>query len=213
MTELRCVRCSQSACRQDEAVARFPAYCPQRAPELADVLASARAAYQEEETGAIARAAARTEAEGYCRDTRVEEVMAFARRLGVERIGIAFCIGLAEEARIFAEILEIHGFATASVVCKVGNVPKEEVGLLDSEKVRPGQDENLCNPVAQARLLDAAGCGLNVLLGLCVGHDTLFMRSSEAPCTVLAVKDRVLGHNPVAALYLAKSYYRRLRGM
>lgn len=34
---------------------------------------------------------------------------------------------------------------------------------------------------------------------------------SKAPVTVLVVKDRVLGHNPVAALYTAETYYRRLR--
>jgi len=52
---------------------------------------------------------------------------------------------------------------------------------------------------------------LNVLVGLCVGRDSLFFRYSEAPVTVLMVKDRVTGHNPAAALYTSESYYRRLR--
>ena len=30
----------------------------------------------------------------------------------------------------------------------------------------------------------------------------------EAPVTVSAAKDRVLGHNPMAAIYLADSYYK-----
>ena len=51
----------------------------------------------------------------------------------------------------------------------------------------------------------------NVLLGLCVGHDSLFFRYAEAPCTVLAVKDRLLGHNPLAAVYEYESYYRYLK--
>lgn len=42
------------------------------------------------------------------------------------------------------------------------------------------------------------------------GHDSLFLKHSEAPCTVLVVKDRVLGHNPVAALYTSTGYYRKL---
>ena len=33
---------------------------------------------------------------------------------------------------------------------------------------------------------------------------------AEAPVTTLIVKDRVLGHNPVAALYQADAYYRKL---
>jgi len=49
-----------------------------------------------------------------------------------------------------------------------------------------------------------------VLLGLCVGHDSLFIRQATAPVTVLAVKDRVTGHNPLAALYTSETYYQRL---
>ena len=65
----------------------------------------------------------------------------------------------------------------------------------------------MCNPLGQARALDQAGTELNLLLGLCVGHDSLFMRHSVAPVTVLAAKDRVLGHNPLAAIYMADGYY------
>ena len=68
----------------------------------------------------------------------------------------------------------------------------------------------MCNPVAQARLLNASATGLNVVLGVCVGHDALFFQHSDAPCTVLAVKDRVTGHNPLAAVYTMESYYARL---
>jgi len=41
----------------------------------------------------------------------------------------------------------------------------------------------------------------NIVMGLCVGHDSLFLKYSNAPCTVLAAKDRLLGHNPLAAIY------------
>ncbi len=93
----------------------------------------------------------------------------------------------------------------------MGSIPKEALGLDDTEKIRPGQFEALCNPIAQAKLLAAAGTELNVLVGLCVGHDSLFFRYSEAPVTVLVAKDRVTGHNPAAALYTSRSYYSRLR--
>jgi uncharacterized metal-binding protein len=52
---------------------------------------------------------------------------------------------------------------------------------------------------------------LNILLGLCVGDDTLFIKHSKAPVTVLAVKDRVLAHNPLGALYTARNMYPRLK--
>jgi len=141
----------------------------------------------------------------------VEEVMSFARRIGAQHLGIASCVGLIQEAGILQEIFEAHGFQVSSVCCKVGCIPKEEIGLADEEKIRPGQFEALCNPVGQAKLLTEAGAELNVLVGLCVGHDSLFFRHSEVPVTVLIAKDRVTGHNPAAVLYTSHSYYGRLR--
>jgi uncharacterized metal-binding protein len=41
---------------------------------------------------------------------------------------------------------------------------------------------------------------LNVLLGLCVGDDALFIKHSDAPITILAVKDRLNAHNPLAPI-------------
>jgi uncharacterized metal-binding protein len=178
----------------------------------APALAEAAESLQEDvQVHRLALESARTEASGYCRATRVEEIMDFARRLSVQRLGLAFCAGLRREATIAREIFEANGFEVRSVCCKVGALEKEAIGLRDDEKVRPGQFEALCNPVAQAGLLHEAGTQLNVLVGLCVGHDSLFFMHSRAPVTVLVAKDRVLGHNPVAALYTAGSYYRRLQ--
>jgi uncharacterized metal-binding protein len=175
-------------------------------------LRGAREAYEDEETRRLALAAARTEADRYPLVPRVEEVMGFARRIGANRLGIASCVGLIREARMLQEILEANGFEVISVCCKVGSIPKEEIGLADEEKVRPGQFEALCNPIGQAKLLNEAGAELNIAVGLCVGHDSLFFRHAQAPVTVLVAKDRVTGHNPAAALYTSHSYYRRLRG-
>jgi uncharacterized metal-binding protein len=67
----------------------------------------------------------------------------------------------------------------------------------------------MCSPIGQAHVLNAAETDFNVVIGLCVGHDSLFFQHSEAPVTVFAAKDRVLGHNPMAALYTLDSYYSR----
>jgi uncharacterized metal-binding protein len=75
----------------------------------------------------LALAAARTEAAGYCKEPRVEEIMNFARRIGARRLGIASCIGLIREARILQEILEANGFEVDSVCCKVGSIDKEKI--------------------------------------------------------------------------------------
>jgi uncharacterized metal-binding protein len=113
---------------------------------------------------------------------------------------------------VLSGILESHGFEVVSVACKNGNIPKEELGIADNEKIRPGQFEALCNPIAQAELLNGHGCEFNVVMGLCIGHDSLFFKYAKGLTTVLVAKDRVLGHNPVAALQLADSYYSRVWG-
>ncbi|WP_334139395.1 DUF1847 domain-containing protein, partial [Thermovirga lienii] len=51
------------------------------------------------------------------------------------------------------------------------------------------------------RVLEEEGCQLLVVMGLCVGHDSIFYRHAKAPVTTLLVKDRKLGHNPAAAIY------------
>jgi uncharacterized metal-binding protein len=70
----------------------------------------------------------------------------------------------------------------------------------------------MCNPVCQAELLNGAGCELNIVLGLCVGHDSLFYRHCKGLVTTLVAKDRVLAHNPVGALSLAETYYSKVWG-
>jgi uncharacterized metal-binding protein len=208
-TGLICAICGVRACSAEPGSKEYPAYCP--IPAEADLLQEVEQAYVEPgQVRRLALESARTEAAGYCRSTRIEEIMDFARRLGVERLGIAHCVGLMREAKLARDIFVAGGFQVQAVCCKVGSISKETIGLHDEEKVRPGQYEALCSPVGQAALLDNAGTQLNVVIGLCVGHDSLFFMHSKAPATVLVAKDRVLGHNPVACLYTSNSYYRRL---
>jgi uncharacterized metal-binding protein len=143
--------------------------------------------------------------------TRVEDTIAFAKLMSYKKIGMATCIGLLDETNRLAAILEAQGFQPVSVCCKSGSIDKLELGLNEEEKVRPNTFEPACNPVAQARLLNRAGTDLNIIVGLCVGHDILFTKYSEAPVTTLVVKDRVAGHNPVSVLYGQNFYYKRLQ--
>ena len=143
--------------------------------------------------------------------TRIVEICEFAKKMEYQRLGLAFCVGLAKEARLVTEILESHGFDVVSVLCKAGRTTKDLIGLEESEMIFQGTDEAMCNPVYQAKLLNHEKTEFNILLGLCVGHDSLFFKYADAPTTVLAVKDRVTGHNPLAAVYLSESYYRKTR--
>jgi uncharacterized metal-binding protein len=215
---ITCARCTVPKGRRacDSIGGAAPRGCPTRDQE--EALEAAAHAYGDPGVWEFAAHASRQEAAGYAdRDTaaravltRIEEVCQFADRAGFRRLGLAFCAGLLREAAILDQILVASGFEVVSVVCKVGAVPKETLGLGDADKIRPGGFEAMCNPIAQAELLNRAGTQLNLMLGLCVGHDALFLRRAAAPCTVIAVKDRVLGHNPLAALYTTGSYYRRL---
>jgi uncharacterized metal-binding protein len=198
-----CAACGINTCTTGNSNQSFES-CPM--VTAGDVIASASAAYKSE-LKEIAHAAAVVEARGYMKWTRVEDTMEFARAMGYRKLGIACCVGLRREGAILESILRKNGFEVSSAVCKTGGVPKEQLGIRDDEKLRPGDFEAMCNPVAQAMLLDSAGCELNILVGLCVGHDALFAKASKAPVTTLIAKDRVLGHNPVAALYNHQSYY------
>lgn len=187
---------------------KLPQNCPMKLHE--DVYEEASPVYRSD-FGRLACHSARVEAAGYGVWPRLREIMEFSRLAGFTRLGLAFCVGLRKEAGAVGRIFESNGFAVASVVCKTGARPKEELGLRENEKVRPGQFEAMCNPVAQAMILNKEQTDLNVLLGLCVGHDTLFIKYSAAPITVLAVKDRATGHNPLAAVYAAHYFQAKLK--
>ncbi len=197
-----CARCGTTACCESES-GPFPKNCPTHDLDR-EALATV---YARPVEGELARQAARVEAGGYCRLTRIEEIMDFARRCGFSHLGIAHCVGLQREADVVRRVFEANGLRVETVACKAGALPKEMVGLEERDKLSPGEFESMCNPIGQAQVLARAGTQLNVVLGLCVGHDSLFFRHSAAPVTVLAAKDRVLGHNPLAAVYLADGYY------
>jgi uncharacterized metal-binding protein len=186
------------------------------------VLEEANQEYRAAAVREFARQASRQEAECYANrhqrpyvmqptKTRIVEICEFAKKMGYKRLGIAFCIGLAREAEVVEQILKVNGFEVVSVLCKAGRTPKSKIGIKEEEKIFQGTDEFMCNPIYQAKLLNHEKAELNVLLGLCVGHDSLFFKYADAPTTVLAVKDRVTGHNPLAAIYLSESYYQKLK--
>ena len=144
------------------------------------------------------------------KNPRIVEICEFAKKMGYKRLGLAFCGGATAEARVVAEILELNGFEVVSVMCKAGCEPKETLGMLDEQKIQPGKYESMCSPINQAMILNEEKTEFNIVVCLCVGHDSLFFQYSKAPVTVLAAKDRVTGHNPLAPIYTINSYYKRL---
>ncbi len=206
-----CADCSVLACRA-RLEDKYPEFCLSKHVDH-ELLDQVMEIYRtDEELGEIARTSACIEGEFYGKLTRVEETIEFMQRMGYRKIGIASCVGLMRETGIFTKILRAKGFEVYTVGCKIGAVDKTEIGVPNEKKLNGGcGHESMCNPVMQAKALAAEGTEFNIVIGLCVGHDTLFLRYSEAPTTVMIVKDRVLGHNPVQALYTAQGMYSRFK--
>jgi uncharacterized metal-binding protein len=197
-----------------------PGHCP--SSKYSELIDESFVAYQGDDFDArLAKVAAKVE--GLCyqpvpgsdavnaRWTRVEDTVALAKMMGFKKIGIATCIGLLAETESLVTILKAQGFEPFSACCKAGSIDKLELGLDEVNKVRPNSFEPACNPIAQARILNQQGMEMNIIRGLCVGHDMLFSKYSDAPVTTLVAKDRVTGHNPVVALYGQSFYYKRLQ--
>ncbi|WP_136795900.1 DUF1847 domain-containing protein [Desulfosediminicola ganghwensis] len=218
-----CAQCpfkaSDRLCRIEEG--RFPESCPTM--NMTDLIKKSLEEYNDTNGNCnFARQAAIQEATGYqgrdlgyervrAAKTRIEEIIEFARRMNYQKLGMAFCLGLRKEAKAVEQIFSSHGFEVVSAICKIGRVPKQTIGVSLDEQIDTRRPETMCNPILQAMILNQGEADFNILLGLCVGHDSLFFKYAEAPTTVLAVKDRLLGHNPLAAIYTLDSYYRTLK--
>jgi uncharacterized metal-binding protein len=120
---------------------------------------------------------------------RVEELRNYAKLAGHKRLGIAHCVAVQKEADLLKQTL-LKDFEIFSIDCKCGKIPSGE--LLGNEARGIS-----CNPAGQASYLVENGTELNIVMGLCVGHDMVFTSKSQAPSTTLIVKDREHKHNPM----------------
>jgi uncharacterized metal-binding protein len=217
--------CARCMIAKDERVClneggRGPKFCPTlNYPELVPRVLEE---YKDQSLNTFARMACIQESECYLNrkpgpyvlqpsKCRIQETIELSQKMGFRKLGLGFCGGLAKEAGLLTDILESHGFEVASVTCNAGGIPKEAIGLREEEKVKIGSYETMCNPLLQAEVLNQEKTEFNIVLGLCVGHDSIFLKKADALCTVLAAKDRVTGHNPLAALYTLHSYYQKLK--
>ena len=217
-----CAQCpfkvSERICRTDDGKA--PLSCPTKNKSL--IIDESIKEYEKTDILEFAKQASIQEGEGYGDKElgydhikpikpRILEVVEFSQKMNFKRLGLAFCVGLRKEAKVVGSFFSSKGFEVVSVICKVGRIPKEKIDVRDDQKIAVGRFESACNPVLQAMILNDEKTDFNILLGLCVGHDSLFFKYANAPCTVLAVKDRLLGHNPLAAVYTMDTYYRGLK--
>ena len=181
-----CAQCAIEACRSGQ-LDKMPKNCPMHDPDFFEQVLTE---YFKPENHDFFVASAATEAIGYGRWPRLREVMEFSKRMGYTKLGLAFCAGLHKEAAIVDRIFRKNGFEVVSVICKTGSIPKDRAEVPQEFRVRPGAYEVMCNPIAQAELLNRAGY-------------------SKALVTTLVAKDRVTGNNPVAAIYCADGYLKK----
>lgn len=203
-----CAHCAVTKCRT-ESKENLPKNCPINEKETMDACVQR---YRDDGVEKFFQAAAAVEAEGYGVWPRLREVGEFCRKMEYRKVGIAFCVGLKKEAAVVSDVLRKFGLDVESIACKAGGVDKGEMGIPPESYVRPGGFEAMCNPIAQAEFFNRAKTDFNVVVGLCVGHDSLFFKYSEAPVTTLIAKDRALAHNPAGAIYCIDGYMKKRIG-
>ncbi|MBP2649521.1 MAG: hypothetical protein H6Q74_346 [Firmicutes bacterium] len=177
---MQCGSCKERNCRNNQNCTKL-------------TFEQVEAAYNKQDKQIIL-AAAKIEGEQI---TRLEESAKFAQAMGCKTIGVAFCMGLADEANFIVQYFEKY-FTVHSVCCKVCGVGKKQ---FNPEFYKTKKTDIMCNPAIQAKQLNDAATELNFTVGLCVGHDMIFGLHSNVPVSALATKDRVLSHNPLGAVY------------
>jgi uncharacterized metal-binding protein len=208
----QCAKCSEAYCQRAplETIKkdRLPEFCPIKTSE--ETIKKVVGRYGKDDVKRIYLPATIAEKEAYecvrgvrmAVRPRIKELIEFGILIHANKIGMAFCAGMRDEAGRVVRFLEKSGFSVASVLCKCGGIDKTKLHVGKKYKIDdPLKFEAGCNPILQAQLLNDAKTDINVIVGLCLGHDMLFTMNSKAPVTTLIVKDRLLGHNPVIALY------------
>jgi uncharacterized metal-binding protein len=197
-TEAKTIECHQ--CKTNPCIGRYadgmPDYCHAR--KFPDVVESSKKQFLEPEIARLHLATAKVLKKGGYDWPRIRQCIEFARELGAKKVGLAVCAGLIREGREFARFLERAGFQVVSVICMVGAVEGEQTGLPEEWVSRMGIS---CNPAAQAEIMNNEKTDLNFVYGLCVGHDTIFIKLSSAPVTYVVAKDTVTGNNPGAIVF------------
>ena len=137
---------------------------------------------------------------------RLSEVIYFCLEMKYKRIGIAYCSELQEPAEILTYVMR-RFFDVYPVCCKIGGLSIDDpFSLRNTDSGRGERKEFIaCNPRGQAEVLNRLGTDINIIVGLCVGSDSVFTEASEAHVTTLFVKDKSLANNPIGALY--SDYY------
>ena len=83
----RCTACQTKDCRSGQ--------------DCFDNAEMVRGLYEDRQVARLHKAATAIEGRHYCREPRIREIMLFAQELGLRKLGLAFCTGLANDIHYF----------------------------------------------------------------------------------------------------------------
>ncbi|MCF7809567.1 DUF1847 domain-containing protein [bacterium] len=188
--EIDCLNCVDRKClRGENCVGELASNLTKTSNEVQEMLESAMDVAFEEERKLC----------------RMAELVYYCLGMKYERIGVAFCIELLHPSTILVGVLR-RFFKVFPVCCKIGGVEIEDDNSknLHGYTVKP-TCHIACNPIMQAEMLNRFETDINIIVGLCVGADSIFTSASNAPVTTIFVKDKSLANNPIGAVY--SDYY------
>lgn len=200
-----CASCKMESCFKGDKE-NMPKNCPMRCSEYMDSILSKYDSPEIHKFYQATKMCVGTEDE-HRYTPRTRAFIDLCKYMGYKKIGMAFCAMFWEEAELYAKILRRNGLEVVSACCLNGGFNETEHDVpLPEVCVKPGFDP-ACNPIGQAVLLNEQKTEFNVVIGLCLGHDSLFMKYSDAMCTVMAIKDVAMANgNPLNALKLYHNY-------
>jgi len=199
---LTCAVCAKKSCLKYDH-ADPPANCPMHDQET---LAECKKEYFEKDGGKLYLSTMETALEAKdLGETRTLEAIRFAKKNGWKKIGIAHCIGYCDEAAAAARLIKDAGLECETIVCCNGGIDLCEYTEIPEKHLDDVEHHYAvgCNPIGQAKYLEKAGTDFNLVFGLCVGHDALFIKYSHVLASVIMVKDRSRYHEPRSGLYEA----------
>jgi len=151
--------------------------------------------YHQSENQQIVKAAAQLVDNGKAGTlSRLAEIVEFSKSMNFQNIGIAYCWGMENDARLVSQYLRESGLKPYPVSCTTGGFKQSDVNADSTNKAVA------CNPLAQAEQLNQEVVDFTLTMGLCLGHDIIFQKQIKSYTSTLIVKDRVHGNNPIKAL-------------
>lgn len=114
-----CAKCFQRGCTKQDMTKTLPE-CPSKDTAVQE---QAKELYRDPENYRIAYCAALTEAGGYCKDTRMIEIIKFCTAPATKRSAWLLHRPVQGGAEV-VKILEYNGFEVVSIICKNGAITR-----------------------------------------------------------------------------------------